>query len=202
MIAPAGHTAPVSRPPRRRRPGRGALVILALFLAASGALRVGSGLGEAFARTGTGAEAEQPAAPLDCPLPPAALLEALRAREAQIDARDAAAADRQAALNLAEEAITRRLEELREAEERLAATLNVADGAAEADLARLTEVYESMKPKVAAGLFSAMAPEFAAGFLGRMRPDAAAAILSGMDPNAAYTISALLASRHSEVPKN
>jgi len=193
-------TEKAAAPARRRRTGRGALVILALFLAASGALRVGSGLGEAFARTD--AVGELPAGPLDCPLPPAALLEALREREAQIDARDAAVADRLAAVRLAEEAITQRLEELREAEDRLAATLNVADGAAEADLARLTEVYETMKPKVAAGLFSAMAPEFAAGFLGRMRPDAAAAILSGMDPNAAYTISALLAARHSEVPKN
>ncbi|MFN4170410.1 MAG: MotE family protein [Pseudorhodobacter sp.] len=191
-------TSPRAR--QGRKAGRGILVILALFLAASGALRLGSGLGEALARTEAGGP--DPAGPLDCPLPSAALLDALQDREAQVAAQEAAAADRRAALALAEAAIVQRLAELRDAEERLAATLNTADGAAEADLARLTEVYETMKPKVAAGLFAAMAPEFAAGFLGRMRPDAAAAILSGMEPNAAYTVSALLAARHSNVPKN
>ncbi|MBL4917029.1 MotE family protein [Szabonella alba] len=192
--------ATVPRRTGRRSAGRGALVILALFLASSGALRLGSGLGGAFARTAE--TTAGPAPPLECPLPPAALLEALQEREDRISVQEAALADRQAAVNLAETAVAGRIEALEAAESRLAATLERADGAAEADLARLTEVYESMKPKVAAGLFSAMAPEFASGFLGRMRPDAAAAILSGMTPEAAYTVSALLAARHSDVPRN
>ena len=88
------------------------------------------------------------------------------------------------------------------AEEKLNETLARADGASEADLTRLTDVYQSMKPKDAAALFATMAPEFAAGFLGRMRPEASAAILSGMSPENAYTISVILAGRNANVPKN
>ena len=92
--------------------------------------------------------------------------------------------------------------ELKTAEEELRAVLALADGAAEGDLARLTAVYESMKPKDAIPLFEKMAPEFAAGFLGRMRPDAAGAILSGLPPDSAYSISAILAGRNATAPQD
>ncbi|MFN3971550.1 MAG: MotE family protein [Gemmobacter sp.] len=189
-------TAPA--PLARRRRGTGALMVIALILAASGALRLGTGVGEALARGG-----DAPAlsgAPLVCPPPPEAVVEALAAREARLATREGAVADRQAALALAETVIARRLTELAEAEAALSATLALADGAAEADLERLTTVYEAMKPKDASPLFAAMDPQFAAGFLGRMRPDAAAAILAGMDPAAAYTVSLLLAGRNSAAP--
>lgn len=192
-------TAP-TRCKRRAQAGRGALLILALFLATSGALRLGAGLGSAMAN------APEPAAmtdaPLDCPAPPLALAEALLARETVVARQEAALADRMAALDLAEAAITTRLADLEAAENELKATLALADGAAENDLARLTAVYESMKPAEAAALFTAMAPEFAAGFLGRMRPESAAAVLSGMTPETAYGISALIAGRNALVPKN
>lgn len=189
----------MKQPGKRRRFGRGALVMLALFLCGSGALRLGMGIGDAVART---PEFDESPTPVNCPAPPTALLDAIREREAELDARDAAIAERSAALALADQAIEERLAKLQDAEEKLAATLHQADGAAEADIARLTEVYETMKPKTAANLFAAMDPEFAVGFLGRMRPDAAAAILSGMNPEQAYSISARLAARHADVPKN
>ena len=87
-------------------------------------------------------------------------------------------------------------------ENRLRATLAKADQAAEKDIARLTSVYENMKPAQAAPLFEAMEPSFAAGFLSRMRPDAAAGILANVDPQAAYTISVLIAGQNASVPKN
>jgi len=180
------------------RAGRGALVILALFLAASGALRLGAGVGQALANAPDAVDA---ATPLDCPAPPLALAQALLARETDIARQEATLADRMAALDLSESAITLRLSELTAAEANLKATLTLADGAAENDLARLTAVYESMKPADAAALFGAMAPEFAAGFLGRMRPESAAAILSGMSAEAAYSISVLIAGRNALVPK-
>jgi len=191
-------TEPVKRRPRSPA-GRGALIILALFLATSGALRLGAGIGTAMAN------APEPAivdAPLNCPAPPLALAEALLARETDVARQEAALADRMAALDLAEAAITARLADLATAEADLKATLSLADGAAENDLARLTAVYESMKPADATALFTAMAPEFAAGFLGRMRPETAAAVLSGMAPETAYSISALIAGRNALVPKN
>jgi flagellar motility protein MotE (MotC chaperone) len=185
-----------------RAAGRGALVMLALLLASSGAMRLGSNLGAAMANSSDGGAETTTDAPLDCPAPPLALSEALLEREAHLDSREAAIVSRMAALKLADEATSLRLAELKAAEEELRAVLALADGAAEADLTRLTAVYESMKPKDAAPLFEKMAPEFAAGFLGRMRPEAAGAILSGLPPDMAYSISAILAGRNATAPKD
>jgi flagellar motility protein MotE (MotC chaperone) len=179
--------------------GRGTLGILAISLAASGALRLGDGVGAAMAL-----QADSPNrgsdAPLQCPEPPMALVAALKERDNTLTVLEAAINDRKAALSLAEEAITSRLGELETAEAKLRETLSIADGAAEKDLARLTAVYEAMKPAEAAKLFGTMSPEFGAGFLGRMRPDAAAAVLSGMQPDAAYAISVLIAGRNALAP--
>ena len=180
--------------------GRGTLGVLALLLAASGALRLGVGVGAAMAL-----QAELPevsgGGPLQCPEPPVALANALKERDGVLKAREAALNDRMAALGLAEEAIAARLQELTTAEERLRETLSIADGAAEKDLTRLTAVYEAMKPVEASALFETMAPEFAAGFLGRMRPEPAAAILSGTKPDIAYMVSVLIAGRNALAPK-
>lgn len=176
--------------------GRGTLAIIALLMASAGALRLGSGVGAALARVPD----QIPTAPMSCPAPPAALAEALRLREAEVTVREQALAERLAALDLANAAIDQRLAELATAESRLSETLALADGAAEADLARLTAVYEAMKPKDAATLFQTMDHGFAAGFLGRMRPEAAGAILSGMPPDVAYSVSVLLAGRNASVP--
>lgn len=187
---------------KRWRAGRGALVILALLLASSGALKLGSGVGAALALVPETPEATAAdAGPMVCPEPPVAVAEALKTRAEMLDAQELALKDRLAALDLAEQAIDQRMTRLAEAEAELSETLARSDGAAESDLTKLTAVYETMKPKDAAALFGAMAPEFAAGFLGRMRPDAAAAILSGMSSEAAYGVSVLLAGRNALVPK-
>jgi flagellar motility protein MotE (MotC chaperone) len=182
----------------RRKMGRGALVILSLILASSGALRIGAGVGAAMANSGT----EHESLPLDCPLPPAAVAAALVGREAHVKDQELALEERLAALALADQAISKRLLELQTAEEELKKTLSIADGAAENDLARLTAVYEAMRPADAAALFTTMAPEFAAGFLGRMRPEITAAVLAGMKPDKAYSISVLIAGRNATAPKN
>ena len=179
--------------------GRGALFIVAMLFAISGALRLGSGVGVALARAEDAKD--MPPETVACETP-AALAEALTLREDRLAAREMALADRQAALALAEAAITERLGELQAIEAELKETLALADGAAEADIQRLTAVYQAMKPKDAALLFEAMAPEFAAGFLGRMTPEAAAAILSGMSAEAAYGISVIVAGRNADVPKD
>jgi flagellar motility protein MotE (MotC chaperone) len=182
------------------RAGRGALVILALFLASSGALRLGDGLGRAFANGRQDSPA--PAEAAACDPPPAALAQELLARENEVRASSRALDDRKAALSLAEAAIARRLAELEAAETRLREVLAIADGAAEGDLKRLTAVYEAMKPADAAALFETMSPDFAAGFLARMQPASAAAILSGMGREKAYAVSALIAGRNARAPKD
>lgn len=188
---------------RPRRAGRGALMLVALLLGSSGLLRIATGASHALAGAGQ-ASAEAPAAePAACEGAPdaIALLTSLREREARLAVREAEVADRARAIDLAGVEIDRKLADLVAAEEKLAATLTLADDAADADVARLVTVYENMKPKDAAPLFAEMDPDFAAGFLARMRPEAAAAILAGLDPKAGYTISALLAGRNANAPK-
>lgn len=201
---------------RVRRAGRGSVIVIALLLMSSGVLRITSGV--AFAK-----DSDQISEPLDTvaqtgetTLPGnqqakenhspdrakmGGLLEALRAREDRLKENERQIALRTEAINIADEEITKRLAALEQAEAALRSTLSLADGAAEDDLARLTVVYESMKPKDAAALFEAMEPGFAAGFLGRMRPDVAAAVMTNLSPEAAYSISVILAGRHARVPK-
>ncbi len=190
-----------------RRPGRGALTLLAALFVGSAIARLAGGAGEAIAReiaapSAAAAEEEGGTAQDLSRDEIAALLAAFSDREAALTERERALEDRLHALRLAERAVEAQLADLVAAEDRLKATLAVADGAAEADVARLTSVFESMKPKDAARVFEEMDPDFAAGFVARMRPDAAAALLSGLSPASAYTISAILAGRHANVPKN
>ncbi|MEO0939501.1 MAG: hypothetical protein AAFY38_15210 [Pseudomonadota bacterium] len=194
---------------RVRRQGRGVILMLASLLAASAGVRVASSAGDALPLLPERLSAP-PAAEV-APLPRAkeagraemaSLLEALRVREAAVEQREADMAVREKSLSVARKEIERRMVALKETEAQLRATLSRADTAAEDDVARLTTVYENMKPKEAAALFEAMEPEFAAGFLGRMRPDAAASIMAGLSPEVAYTISVILAGRNAGAPKD
>lgn len=183
--------------PRPRR--RGALRVIIALLGVSGVIRLGEGAGEAFALAGT---PEVATAATACEaLPDAgALLAALRSREAALAEREAVLESRAQTIALAQAQLNLKLAELVAAENQLAATLALADGAAEGDVARLVTLYENMKPKEAAALFAEMAPEFAAGFLARMRPDAAALVLAGLEPKSAYAISVLIAGRNANAP--
>lgn len=176
-------------------PRRPALTLIALILVLAGASRLGLGVAHVVA-----AESEGPADP---PSPEtSSLLAALQAREDRLRAAETALAERQTALAAAEADIRRQLDALAQAEEQLKQTLSLTETAAEADVARLISAYESMKPKQAAELFSQMDVGFAAGFFGRLRPDFAGAVLAEMDPTIAYAISAVLAGRHAQTPRN
>jgi len=183
--------------------GPGALTALAAMFLLSGVLRAWDGAGAALAREGTASELTDDTAANGVCIGNdglATALEAIQNRELSLLARERALSDRLLALEAAEQTVTAKLSMLEEAEAKLAATMARSETAVEEDLARLTSVYENMKPKDAAPVFSQMDPEFAAGFLGRMRSDAAAAILSGLDPETAYTISVLLAGRNASAP--
>ncbi|GGE47296.1 hypothetical protein GCM10011360_38190 [Primorskyibacter flagellatus] len=179
-------------------------MVVALLLAGSAVLRLGDDAGRAYARVEAAGTEAPPPAPTGCTPPPdiAALLDAFRTREDRITRREAEIADRAQALSVADQAIARKLAALTEAEEKLRATLALADTAAEDDLNRLTAVYQNMKPAEAAALFEEMDPQFAAGFLGRMDPAAAAGVLAGLSPQTAYSVSVILAGRNANVPKD
>ena len=211
MISRSGAAPePPKRGERRKlRPAgkRRGLMFLALFMGMSGALRLAAGLDHALAET-TSPEAISHSAVVFAPAtcePGAgaqAMLLSLQARETRLAEQERKAAEKDAALKIARADIEQKLAQLAEAEEKLAATVAMADQASERDLGTLVAMYENMKPKDAARLFGEMAPEFAAGFLSRMRPEAAASVLAGLDPNKAYAISAVLAGRNANAPKS
>ena len=193
----------------KRMRGKGSLLLLAGLLAGSALVRIGTHTDVAWAQDALANQLLRPAVSTDTDMDEAtdreeigSLLEALRAREAAIEERENALDVRAKSLDVAQREVERRIIALEEAERRLSATLALADTAAEDDLARLTTVYENMKPKEAAALFQAMEPEFAAGFLARMRPDAAARVMAGLEPETAYSVSAILAGRNANAPKN
>ena len=193
------------KPSRRPRATRGGLTLIAALLAGSALVRLGAGPGEAIAREvadfdsgDSGLSTAGCRTPEDVTL----ALAALEEREGRLAEEEAEIAARMALVEEAEAALQTTLAELEAAEADLNATLSVAATAAEDDLAKLTAVYETMKPAEAAALFSQMDADFAAGFLGRMRPEAAAAVMAGLDPQTAYAISIVLAGRNADVPRN
>jgi len=130
-----------------------------------------------------------------------AMLKALQDREAQIAEREAYIDRRMQTLAVAEQRIREQMAALTEAEAKLAATLALADNATEEDVARLTEVYQRMKPAEAAGIFETMDIQFAAGFFSRMRPEASAAIMANLPADLAYSISVVMAGRNANAPR-
>lgn len=185
---------------KAKKTRRGTLVIIASLLAMSAVLRISDGIAPALARE-VETLMQDPAEP-PVPAPdPDVLIAALQARDAKLKALEQSLLERQRTLDLAEEQIVLRLQELEATEASLRQTLTLAEEAAETDLSRLTTVYENMKPKEASELFETMDPEFAAGFLGRMRPDAAALVMAGLTPDSAYRISLVLAGRNANAPK-
>lgn len=124
----------------------------------------------------------------------------IQERDAELEARKIELEELEGKLVNAKIEIESKIVAMVETETALAATMAMANSAAENDLLQLTTLYESMKPQDAAALFSEMDPDFSSGFLARMRPEAAAAVMAGLEPQTAYAISVILAGRNAEVP--
>jgi flagellar motility protein MotE (MotC chaperone) len=184
-----------------------ALPVLAGLLAVAAVLKAASGIGGAMAQIPSpepvALQVASPALAQRDPQPgvsPELLLD-LRRREQDLDARLTEIAAREQALRDAEGQIVAQIAALEAAERELSATMALADRAAETDLARLTAVFEAMRPEQAAQVVAEMAPDFAAGLVARLRPETAAAILAGLEPRLAYGLSAILAGRNATVPR-
>jgi flagellar motility protein MotE (MotC chaperone) len=183
---------------RHAQPGGYLLLTLAVLLFVAGVSRLGLGVITAYADDLRGQEMVQATAP---PLS-AELIDTLRAREARLQADEARLAERTARLSDAQDDLRRQMRALEEAEAQLRATLSLTENAAEQDISRLVAVYEAMKPAQAAALFQEMEPVFSSGFLVRMRPEIAALILAELEPRLAYAISAIVAGRHANTPRD
>ncbi|MBE3639033.1 MotE family protein [Mangrovicoccus algicola] len=125
-----------------------------------------------------------------------ALLEDLKAARDRVAEQQAALEERTALLQEQETAIDAKLEELKEAEDRLQRMLGIAKQAAEADIAKMLTLYESMRPKEAARIFEMMDPSLASGFITRMDPAQASQILALLPSETSYAISAIIAGKN------
>lgn len=186
------------------RTGRSALLIIAFLFGASAIARFGAGSGQAIAKgIAELSDANEVVEDTSQCIPVGSigsLVATLNERETRIVTKERELEDLAQTLKLAKDQFKFNMAALVQAEDSLAAMISRSSTAAEDDLARLTTVYENMKPAEAANLFGEMNPTFAAGFIGRMRPDSAAQILAGLPPKTAYTISVILAGRNANAP--
>ena len=189
----------IVRQRRGRRRQRWVLTTLGLVFAASAVLRVGT-LDFAFAQDATPAPVTSSAVPGMTETLQSALIEIDVLRRTLAD-REALLADRERAVAAAQALVETRLAELAAAEERLSALIAISDSAAETDLDRLTQVYETMPAAEAAAIFEQMDPSFAAGFLTRMAPAASATLMAELTPEQAYAVSVVIATRNSSAPR-
>ena len=193
----------------KSKPSRGVSVsvVIATLLITSCIVRIAGGTGQAIAREISNISPSETDAPVVREKPMIAesaegldaLIAELKRREAEVMARDHALDMRAKDIEAATILLDAKMKELATAEDSLRGLLSLAEKAAESDVAQLTSVYETMKPKEAARVFEEMSPAFAAGFLARMKPDAAAKIFAGLRPGTAFSITAVMAGRNMNV---
>jgi flagellar motility protein MotE (MotC chaperone) len=180
------------------------LMVVAIMLVGSAAIRVSEGVGPVMATT-KAAFATAADTPKSCPTEPELdlLHKSLVAREAELLDQAKVVVAREAAVRAAEEDLARMRaefdaaqQELERAEADFKKRYRTAETASEADILQLVAVYQAMKPKEAAKVFEAMSPEFASGFLREMPTDTAASILASLAPEFAYSVSVLMAGRN------
>ncbi|MDB5415491.1 MAG: hypothetical protein JWR10_3826, partial [Rubritepida sp.] len=130
-----------------------------------------------------------------------AVLEALRARRGEIEAREVALAQREMLIAAAERRLSGRLEELTALQRRLEAEGRARDERTEQGWRQMVRLYEGMRPREAAGIFDDLDMPVLIQVVDRMRETKAAPVLAAMRPERARLVTTELArhrSRHSD----
>jgi flagellar motility protein MotE (MotC chaperone) len=182
------------------------LVAAALLLALAKAERlVDAPSGAALAQAPAPAPppAEPPASqPGPVPAPEAAaervVLEALRARRAELEAREQAAAARELVVAAAERRLIGRVEELTAMQARLEALERERAAREDAGMRGLVKLYEGMRPRDAAVIFDDLDMPVLVRIVDRMREAKAAPVLGAMRPDRARLLTAELARLRAE----
>ncbi|GGC64195.1 hypothetical protein GCM10011504_47930 [Siccirubricoccus deserti] len=130
-----------------------------------------------------------------------ALLEGLRARRIELDAREQAAAAREMVLAAAERRLAQRIEELTALQQRLQAAERNGSEREEAGWRQLVKLYEGMRPRDAATIFDELDLPVLVQLVDRMREAKAAPVLGAMKPERARLLTGELA-RHRARPAN
>jgi len=121
------------------------------------------------------------------------LLLDLRGRRAELDAQAAALAAREATLGAAEKRLAGRLDELNALQKRLEALGAERQAHEEANWRGLVKLYETMRPRDAAGIFNDLDLAVLLPVLDRMKEAKAAPVLAAMQPERARQVTAELA---------
>lgn len=124
-----------------------------------------------------------------------ALLEQLRARRAEIEAREQAVAAQEVMLQAAERRLSRRIEELAALQQRLEGLDRARSEREEAGWRGLVRTYETMRPRDAAAIFNELEMPVLVEILDRMGERKAAPVIGSMRPEQARLVTAELA-RH------
>jgi flagellar motility protein MotE (MotC chaperone) len=122
-----------------------------------------------------------------------AVLLDLRARREQLDARDAALANRESMAAAAEKKLSAQIGELQALQQRLEALDAGRKEQESAAWQGLVKVYEAMKPRDAATIFNDLGMSVLLSVIDRMKEAKAAAILAAMTPEKARDVTTQLA---------
>lgn len=136
--------------------------------------------------------AAQPKEPPISATEKAVLLE-LRARRQDLDAREAAMAERESLLSAAEKKLGSRVEELSTLQGRLELLESAGRQRDDASWQGLVKMYETMKPREAASIFNDLPMPVLIQVLDRMKEGKAAVVLAAMTPDRAREVTAALA---------
>ena len=143
-----------------------------------------------------------PVAPPAAPTPEAAaeraVLEQLRARRAEIEAREQAAIQREMIVAAAERRLSQRIEELAALQARLEAMERERSQREETGLRGLVRLYEGMRPRDAAAIFDELEMPVLLPIVDRMREARAAPVVAAMRPDRARVLTAELAKLRAE----
>ncbi len=123
------------------------------------------------------------------------VLQAVNLKMAAFKLREDEMNSRESAFRAIEDRMKKQLEAVETAKAALDESLRYRKDIANADIAHLSAMYETMKPKQAARIFNEMDAKFAAGFLRQMKGGQAGLILANMQTTKAYQISLILASQ-------
>ena len=128
----------------------------------------------------------------------AAVLERLGQRRIELDTREKELDMREALLNAAEARIAARVNELKEIEGRISAAVEKREAEKKAQLKGLVTMYETMKPKDAARIFSELNLNVLVDVVEQMNARKMAEVLANMDVKAAERLTLALAAKSRE----
>jgi flagellar motility protein MotE (MotC chaperone) len=124
------------------------------------------------------------------------IIQSLSARRDQLDARDTDFATMLPLMAAAELKLDERIAELNAIKAELEGMLGQADEREEAEVNRLVQVYQAMRPREAAAVFNTLADSVRLPVAQAMRPRALAAIMAQMPPAEARELTEKLADRY------